>query len=97
MNKQLSPMFPPETPPVRKGVYAVTSDGLEEAFAYWNGKEFGYRCWAHLYGNEQEAINYAFVLRKNYTCLAKFASWCGLAYDPVALPNSLMPAAKETD
>lgn len=97
MDKQLSSMFPPKIPPTRKGVYAVTSDGYNEAFAYWDGKRFGYRCWVALYGNEQEAINYAFILRAEYTCLAKRASWRGLAYDPATLLNSLMPTANETD
>ena len=72
---KLTPWYPPEVKPVRKGVYEVREEvfGKWTVFAYWNGKRFGYR--------ETESIR-AYDKRDHPTGLSATAPWRGLAEEP---------------
>lgn len=84
MAQNLTTWFPETMKPVRVGVYEVTDyNEKHRAFAYWNGKRFGYRCWAYEGEiDEQEAINDALGFRRAETCLSPRCSWRGLAKEP---------------
>ena len=76
MKKQtkVTPWFPANVKPVRKGVYQV-NDGLVNesvAYAYWNGSKFGYRVYM---GSPLQAYEWA----DRVTCLSSRAPWRGLA------------------
>lgn len=82
--QELTPWFPANVKPARKGVYEVRDNVFTRyrAFAYWNGERFGWRCWDGAPHDAQGAVNDAFVCSNYETCLAPRVAWRGLAKDP---------------
>ncbi len=77
MSAILTPWFPKNVVPVRPGVYQV-QHGAGYFFAYWNGKDFGWR--------DRDSVG-AYERRFAATAAERLAPWRGLAFDPNEAPK----------
>ncbi len=73
MKPKLTPWFPADVEPVRKGVYEVDFGNRLSWFAYWDGQGFGYR---------STTIKSAHDCRHYKTYLSGKTAWRGLAQEP---------------
>lgn len=87
MDAKLTDWFPGSIKPVRPGVY-------QQMCGF--GERIGYQKWDGEYWYSRE-ITLEAAHRAPYRAYTQDDPWRGLAYDPAALPNSLMPTANETD
>lgn len=78
----VTPWFPEDITPVRRGVYQVKETDAEDCYAYWDGERFGYRCWEWASCSQTEAAAHAYKCRELPTSLSARISWRGLARKP---------------
>jgi hypothetical protein len=67
----LTPWFPAETKPVRKGPYMIHGTYRNSWYSYWTGKHWGLI---------ETSPNRAFIFRK-YASLCQHKRWRGLSAD----------------
>jgi hypothetical protein len=77
MTKKLTPWFPPEVKPARKGVYIGSifrDDGL---YRYWDGV-----AWSFPEESPQEAYRYRKDGKRGHSEISEDVEWRGLARRP---------------
>lgn len=75
MSGELTPWFPADVKPVRKGVYEVRDFNIEKEYSFWDGVEWKAR--------QLTPSHAALRLHKAHTQEKK---WRGLASDPSVTP-----------
>lgn len=78
----LTPWFPADVTPHRRGVYEVKSDEPQRAFAYWNGYRFCWRTWSYDDCNLNFTVDSAYAARSYETGLPSRIEWRGLSRKP---------------
>lgn len=74
---KLTPWFPADVKPARKGVYQVSDCFWADrvGYAYWNGRRFGFRA--------ADDPSMAHLHRNSLTLFPERTSWRGLAENPI--------------